>query len=208
METKILKDDYLKAAELLKLGKLVAVPTETVYGLAANGLDHDAVSEIYEVKGRPETKPINLLISSMEDVEQFCMDIPEEAYKLAEAFWPGPLTMILKKKSNVPEIVTAGGKTVGVRCPAHEMTLSLIRETHLPLATPSANISGKPSPKNVQQVLEYFDGKIPCVIDGGQCSVGVESTIIDMTSKPFKVLRLGGLSIERIREKTGIEVIL
>lgn len=211
MRTKILNsalDDMSIAAELIKDGGLVAVPTETVYGLAANGLDESAVEKLYEVKGRPETKPISLLISSMKQAESFCREIPENAYKLAESFWPGPLTMVLKKSDIVPRIVTAGGETVGVRCPAHSATLEIINLSRLPLAAPSANISGEKSPKNAGEVLNYFDGKIECVVDGGECTVGIESTILDMTAFPPKVLRLGGLSPEDIREKTGIEVAL
>lgn len=206
MKTYVTKDDLLFAAETIKKGGLVGVPTETVYGLAADGLNEKAVREIYEVKGRPETKPISLLVAGMDMVENFCDEIPESVYKLAEAFWPGPLTMILKKKVNVPDIVTAGGDTVGVRCPDHKATLDIINLAGRPLATPSANISDQPSPKDTESVLAYFDGKIPCVVDGGKCTVGIESTILLMTVNPPKVLRLGGLSPERIKAETGIEV--
>lgn len=208
MKTLILKDDFHKAADVIKSGGLAAVPTETVYGLAANGLNEDAVAKIYEVKGRPETKPISLLVYDMKMAEQFCTEIPKDAYTLAESFWPGPLTMILKKSGTVPDIVTAGGETVGVRCPDHPMTLAIINEAGVPLAAPSANFSGEPSPKNAAAVLGYFDGKIECAVDGGECSVGIESTIIDMTARPYKVLRPGGLSAEKILSKTGIEVVL
>lgn len=208
MDTLILKDDFYKAADIIKDGGLAAVPTETVYGLAANGLDEASVAKIYEVKGRPETKPISLLVYDIKMAERFCENIPKDAYTLAESFWPGPLTMILKKSAAVPDIVTAGGDTVGVRCPDHDMTRAIINSAGIPLATPSANISGQPSPKNAAAVLEYFDGKIQCVVDGGECAVGIESTIIDMTSKPYKVLRAGGLSAEEILSKAGIEVVL
>lgn len=208
METVIISDGniYL-AAELIKGGKLVAVPTETVYGLSADGFCESAVEEIYNVKGRPETKPISLLVSDMKNVENFCDNIPKEAYILAEKFWPGPLTMILHKKSVVPDIVTAGGNTVGVRCPAHPLTLELLKKCGKPLATPSANISGMSSPKSADDVLKYFEGKIPCVIDGGICSVGIESTIIDMTVTPPKILRQGGLSKKDIENALGMEVL-
>lgn len=206
MKTVLTSDDLELASEIIKSGGLVGVPTETVYGLAANGLDEKAVAEIYRVKGRPETKPISLLVSGMEGAESFCKNIPEAAYVLAEKFWPGPLTMVLEKRDNVPDIVTAGGKTVGVRCPAHEATLEIIRRCDLPFATPSANLSGMPSPKDAQGVMDYFDGKIPCVVDGGACSVGIESTVLLMTVTPPKVLRAGGLSAERIKAETGIEV--
>ena len=143
----------------------------------------------------------------MESVENFCESIPKEAYILAEKFWPGPLTMILNKKSVVPDIVTAGGKTVGVRCPAHPLTLKLLKKCGKPLATPSANISGMPSPKSADDVLKYFNGTIPCVIDGGICSVGIESTIVDMTVTPLKILRQGGLSKRDIENALSMEVL-
>ena len=208
LKTLVTKNDTHKAAEIINQGGLVAVPTETVYGLSASGLLSRAVSEIYEVKGRPETKPISLLVYDMKSVEDFCRDIPSDAYKLAACFWPGPLTMILYKTDLVPEIVTAGGVTVGVRCPDHPLTREIIRLSGVPLATPSANLSGCPSPKSADEVLSTFDGKIPMVVDGGKCTVGVESTIVDMTQKPYKVLRLGGLSVEEIQEKAGVEVVL
>ncbi len=207
METIIIKNESGIAPEIIKNGGLVAVPTETVYGLAASGLDSDAVAKIYEVKNRPEVKPISLLVSGMEDVEKFCRDIPREAYTMAEKFWPGPLTMILWRKPTVPDIVTSGGETVGVRCPDHEVTLDIIRKAGVPLAAPSANLSGCPSPKNIEQVLEYFDGKIECAVDGGQCSVGIESTIVDMTQATPRILRMGGLSRESILVEAGIETI-
>lgn len=207
METIIIRNESGIAPEIIKNGGLVAVPTETVYGLAASGLDSDAVAKIYEVKNRPEVKPISLLVSGMEDVEKFCKDIPKEAYIMAEKFWPGPLTMILWRKPTVPDIVTSGGETVGVRCPDHKVTLDIIRKAGVPLAAPSANLSGCPSPKNLEQVLEYFDGKIECAVDGGECSVGIESTIVDMTQEIPKILRMGGLSKERILEEAGIKTI-
>lgn len=206
METRILDGDLGYAVEVIKRGGLVAVPTETVYGLAANAFDDGAVMKIYEVKGRPATKPISVLLSGMDDVEKVADNIPPEAYIMAEKFWPGPLTMILNKKKFVPDIVTAGGSTIGVRCPDHQKTLKIIKLSGVPLAAPSANISFRPSPKNLADVLEYFNGKIECAVDGGECTVGVESTIIDMTQKPFRILRLGGLSAETIKNVAGIEV--
>ena len=188
------------AAEILKYGGLAAVPTETVYGLAANGFDPTAVEKLYEVKGRPPKKPINLLIPDMSATEKLCVDIPRQAYLLAERFWPGPLTMILKRSCLVPDIVTAGGATVGVRCPDHPLTLELLRLCALPLATPSANPHGLPSPKTLRSVLEYFDGRIECAIDGGDCAVGVESTIVDLSGGGWRILRQGGLPRESIEE--------
>ena len=200
MKTLIIRDGNVSpASEIIKNGGLAAVPTETVYGLAANGLDENAVRRLYEVKGRPEKKPISLLVTGMEQAEELCRDIPEEAYMLAKAFFPGPLTMILKKKDAVPDIVTAGGDTVGIRCPRQKLTLEIIRLAGVPLATPSANISGMPSPKDLDSVLGYFNGKIECAVDGGVCDLGIESTIVDLTVKPFRILRAGGLTPEEIK---------
>lgn len=207
MHTEILTDNISLASRAIINGDLVAVPTETVYGLSANGLDPKAIEKIYIVKGRPENKPINLLVSDMTMVESFCMDIPEYAYILASKFWPGPLTMILNKQSIVPDILTSGLNTVGVRCPDHPLTLDLIKYSSLPLATPSANISGKPSPKTCEEVLAYFDGLIPYVIDGGRCSIGIESTIVDLTLSRPRILRSGGLSAESIENALKTEVI-
>jgi len=207
MDTLILYGDVAPAAEILSAGGLVGVPTETVYGLAANALNAAAVGKIYEVKGRPEVKPVSLLIPDLQTAGRFCRDIPEAARALAAAFWPGPLTMILYRRDSVPDIVTAGGDTVGVRCPAHEKTLELLRLSGLPLAAPSANTSGCPSPKTAADVLSYFDGKIDCVIDGGECSVGVESTIVDMTCDPPRILRRGGLPGADIERVLGVKTL-
>lgn len=199
------QSDIPEAAGIIRRGGLVAVPTETVYGLAADGLNERAVRKIYEVKGRPETKPISLLISGIQDAGWFCADIPEAAFLLAEMFWPGPLTMVFRKRASVPDVVTAGGNTVGVRCPDHLLTLELIRQSGVPLAAPSANLSGKPSPKTAADVLRAFDGTIEAVLDGGTCSVGVESTILDLTARPPKILRLGGLAAEEVARVIHIE---
>ena len=199
------QSDIPEAAGIIRSGGLVAVPTETVYGLAANGLDERAVRRIYEVKERPGTKPISFLVSGIQDAGRFCADIPETAILLAETFWPGPLTMVFQKRETVPAVVTAGGYTVGVRCPDHPLTLELLRQTGVPLAAPSANLSGKPSPRTARDVLRVFDGKIEAVLDGGTCSVGVASTILDLTARPPKILRLGGLSAEEIARVIHIE---
>lgn len=177
-------DDLEAAADCIRRGALVGVPTETVYGLAGNGLDVAAVSAIYEVKGRPEVKPLSLMVAGAEAMAQYCQEIPEAAYALANQFWPGPLTLILPSRDCIPEIVRAGGATVGLRCPQHTMTLELIRRAGCPLAAPSANPSGAPSPKTAQQVLDYFDGSIAGVVDGGACALGLESTILDLSQTP------------------------
>ena len=193
MKTAVITENPEQAADIIRAGGLVAVPTETVYGLAGNGLDPEAVRRIYEVKGRPEVKPLSLMVHDASAMEQYCEDVPEAAYVLAEKFWPGPLTIVLKAKPCVPAIVRAGGETVGLRCPDHPMTLALLRECGLPLAAPSANLSGAPSPKTAGEVLGYFDGVIDGVIDGGACGIGRESTIIDLTSSPYRILRQGAL---------------
>lgn len=200
METKIFKDDLAPAAELIKAGKLVAVPTETVYGLAGNGLDPEAVEKIYEVKGRPSVKPLSLMVPGPEAMDIYCEDVPQAARALAKKFWPGPLTIIMKAKKYIPSIVLAGGDTVGLRCPEHKMTLELLRLAQVPFAAPSANPSGSESPKTAQKVYEYFNGQIEGIIDGGPCGLGFESTIIDMSRIPYKILRQGALPREKIEE--------
>ena len=198
--------EHDRAAQLLKDGKLVAVPTETVYGLASNAMLEASVQANYEAKGRPETKPLNVLVDGMAMVEKVCKEIPPDTYKLAEAFWPGPLTMILQGRGNLPAIVPAGGSTQGVRCPDHPDTLAVIQALGEPLACPSANLSGRPSPKSAGDVLSQLAGRIDAVLDGGACSVGVESTILDLTVTPYCILRQGGLSREDIEAVLGTEV--
>lgn len=200
MRTKVIAgDDLSYAAEVIMRGGLVGVPTDTIYGLAGNGLNTDAVAKIYEVKGRPSIKALILLVPDLKAAETFCGEIPEPAHTLADAFWPGALTLVLPGNRTAPDIVTAGGDTIGVRCPGHPKALELLRLTGVPLAAPSANISGMPSPKTAEEVLSYFDGKIDCVIDGGRCTLGYESTIVTFTEKPFKILRQGAISEEDIR---------
>ena len=195
--------DTEQAAELLRQGRLVAVPTETVYGLAADATQERAVRANYDAKGRPETKPLNVLVDGMPMVESVCRDIPKDAYKLAEAFWPGPLTMILWGNGSLPLIVPAGGKTQGVRCPDHRSTLAVIRALGRPLACPSANLSEQPSPKSAEDVLAQLGGRIDAVLDGGPCNLGVESTILDLTVTPYRILRRGGLSRKAIEAVLG-----
>ncbi len=198
MKTKLLKDDISEASDIIKAGGTVAVPTETVYGLAANGLDEAAVKRIYELKGRPKIKPLSLMVSGAEAIDGLCEDVPPAARRLADIFWPGPLTIVLKANEKVPEIVRAGGKSLGLRCPNHPKTLQLLKETGLPLAAPSANPSGQECAKTAQEALNYFDGKIDAVIDGGPCALGIESTVFDMSQTPYKILREGGIGAEYI----------
>lgn len=194
METKLIGKDKLgEAAALIASGELVAVPTETVYGLACSGLDAAAVERVYEVKGRPEVKPLSLMLHKGAAVTKYCTNIPKQARALMDRFWPGPLTIVLKSKDIVPDIVRAGGDTVALRCPDHPMTQEMLKKAKLPFAAPSANPSGSKSPVTVQEVLDYFNGKIAAVVDGGRCGLGCESTIIDMSSVPYKILRQGVL---------------
>ena len=201
METKILKslDTLGFAAEALRKGGMVGVPTETVYGLCVNGLDPDAVAALYEIKGRPEVKPLSLMVAGSSAIDEYCLDVPRAAYTLADAFWPGPLTIVLRADTAlIPAIVRAGGETVGLRCPDHPLTLALLKKAALPLAGPSANPSGQPSPKTAEDVLGYFNGRIDAVIDGGACGFGRESTIIDLSRTPYRILRQGALPREDI----------
>lgn len=198
MKTKIFHGAADEAAEIIKTGGLVAVPTETVYGLAGNGLDEEAVKQIYEVKGRPQVKPLSLMVPGAEAMDRYCEDVPQGARLLAERFWPGPLTIVLKAKDFIPSIVLAGGDTVGLRCPDHPMTLELLKKAGVPFAAPSANPSGEESPKTAQKVWDYFSGKIEGIIDGGECGIGRESTIISMVQKPYRILRQGALAEKEI----------
>ena len=192
-----------QAAAILRHGGLLGIPTETVYGLGANALDETAVLHIFEAKGRPQDNPLILHVPGADWLELYCHDIPPVAYALAERFWPGPLTMILPRRDIVPLRTTGGLETVGVRCPDHPMTLAIIREAGIPVAAPSGNTSGRPSPTTAQHMLEDMDGKIDGIVDGGPCSVGVESTIIDLTVTPPRLLRPGGLPLEALEEVLG-----
>ncbi len=203
-QQKEVADKIYAAAKILREGGLVGIPTETVYGLAANALDPAAVKRIFEAKGRPQDNPLILTIPGPQWLPRYCVDIPPLAYMLARKFWPGPLTMILKcNREVVPDIITAGLDTVAVRCPDHPVTLAIIREAGIPLAAPSANSSGRPSCTTVQDVLEDMDGKIEGVVDGGPCQVGVESTILDLTCTPPRLLRPGGLPMEDLERLMG-----
>ncbi len=191
------------AASLILSGELVAIPTETVYGLGANGLDENAVAKIFQVKGRPQDNPLILHLSGAEEIELYCHHIPQAAYDLAERFWPGPLTIVLPARSRVPKRTTGGLSTVAVRCPDCEVTRQIIRLSGCPIAAPSANLSGKPSTTTAEHVLHDHDGKIPLIIDGGQSRVGVESTIVDLTEERPRLLRPGGITPEELEAVLG-----
>ncbi len=195
------------AAEIIKNGQLVAIPTETVYGLGANGLNPDAVAKIFIAKGRPQDNPLILHIADARDMEKFCHSIPAVAYTLAEKFWPGPLTMVLPAKDIVPKCTTANLPTVAVRCPDNAVTREIIRLAGVPIAAPSANISGKPSTTTAQHVLHDHDGRIAAIVDGGACRVGVESTIIDLSDDHPRLLRPGGITAQQLAEVVGDLVI-
>ena len=191
------------ASDLLRSGKLVALPTETVYGLAANAWDPNAVSRIFEIKGRPAHNPIIVHIASLE-MAQCCVSLwPPIAENLARAFWPGPLTLVLPRSKEIPDLVTAGGPTVGVRWPSHPFIQAVIRECGFPLAAPSANLSNQLSPTNAAHVQKSLGNKIPLVIDGGQSQVGIESTVLDLTAVPPRLLRPGMIHEQALLAVTG-----
>ena len=194
--------DVERAAEILRRGGLLGIPTETVYGLGANGLDEEAVARIFAAKGRPQDNPLILHIPSADWLERYCEAVPA-AYTLAERFWPGPLTMILARKPAVPDAVTAGLDTVGMRCPAHPLCRAIIAAAGVPVAAPSGNTSGRPSPTSMADMLEDMEGKIDGIVDGGPCAVGVESTILDLTEQPPRLLRPGGVTLEELRAVLG-----
>ena len=195
--------DIAYAAQLIRQGELVGIPTETVYGLAANGLSEAAVLKIFEAKGRPQDNPLILHIAKPSQLEDLCHDIPQSAWRLAERFWPGPLTMVLPVNPCVPKRTTANLDTVAVRCPKTEATRKLIELSGVPIAAPSANRSGKPSTTTARHVLKDMDGRIAAVLDGGACEVGVESTIVDLTGEKPRLLRPGGITPEELTEVLG-----
>ncbi|HDN66024.1 MAG TPA: threonylcarbamoyl-AMP synthase [Methanosarcinales archaeon] len=191
------------AGAIIKEGGTVAFPTETVYGLGADALNPDAVGKIFEAKARPPDNPLIVHISSTEQLPDLVEDIPKRAFDLMDAFWPGPLTMIFKRKELVSDIITAGLDTVAVRMPDNPIALLLIEEACTPIAAPSANRSGMPSPTTTQHVISDLDGRIDAVIDGGAVKIGVESTVVDMTSETPVLLRPGGIGIDEIRDVIG-----
>lgn len=195
--------DVAKARDLLQQGKLVAIPTETVYGLAGNGLNVDAVASIFSTKKRPSFDPLILHTDSLEKISDLVEEIPPLAKRLGERFWPGPLTILFRKKSLIPDLVTSGLDTVAIRIPNHPLTLSLLESIDFPLAAPSANPFGYVSPTSPAHVQQQLGEDIPYILDGGSCEVGVESTIISFEGEQPTVLRMGGLAIEAIEEVLG-----
>ncbi|MGO8763976.1 MAG: L-threonylcarbamoyladenylate synthase [Limisphaerales bacterium] len=192
-----------RAADFLRAGQIVALPTETVYGLAANALDHHAVAGIFQVKGRPSNNPIIVHVATVEMARRCVKRFPPLAEKLSRAFWPGPLTLVLPKSDEVPAIVTAGGDSVGVRWPAHPFIQVVIRECNFPLAAPSANLSEQVSPTNASHVLKQLARKIPLIVDGGQSQVGIESTVLDLRVSPPQILRPGMIHAETLAAVCG-----
>ena len=214
MQTKLIKidaddpnkEDMREAAEIIRSGGLVAFPTETVYGLGANALDPEASKRIYAAKGRPSDNPLIVHISRFEELLSIAKEVPPQAKKLADAFWPGPLTMIVWKNEKVPYETTGGMDTVAIRMPNHPVALALIDESGCMIAAPSANTSGKPSPTEAAHVALDLDGKIPMILDGGPVGIGIESTIIDLTEKIPMILRPGYITKEMLEEVLGEEV--
>lgn len=196
----------LEAAEYLKYGELVAIPTETVYGLAANALNENAVRNIFTAKGRPQDNPLIVHISSMKMLPPLVKEITETAKRLAERFWGGPLTMIFPKSDAVPSVTSGGLDTVAVRMPSNKAACEIIKKCGFPLAAPSANLSGKPSPTTAKRVFEDMNGRIPLVIDGGECDVGVESTVICFRENRIHILRPGAVTAEMLSEFAETEV--
>lgn len=195
--------DINKAIEILKQGRLVAIPTETVYGLAADATNETAVSRIYEAKNRPSFDPLIVHLHEVHQLEDYCLDVPDIFHSLYEKFSPGPVTYILEKTGKIPDLVTSGHSTVGIRFPRHPLTRELLQRCEAPLAAPSANPFGYISPTSAQHVEEQLGKKVQYILDGGECKIGIESTIIDLSGEKPKILRLGGLELEEIESVTG-----
>ena len=215
METKLLtvrdpvsdRDAIEEAAKILRAGGLVAIPTETVYGLAADGLDESAVEKIYRAKGRPSDNPLILHVDDIAMMRPLVREIPKEAYVLMEWFWPGPLTLILPKTERVPAVTAGGLDTVAIRCPSHPVAHAIIAATGRPLAAPSANLSGKPSPTNFRDLCDDLVGRVDALVDAGDCGIGVESTVVTLAETPPRLLRPGGVSLDDLRKVLpGIEM--
>jgi L-threonylcarbamoyladenylate synthase len=204
----IVGSDLAKAGELIRQGRLVAFPTETVYGLGANALDPTAVACIFEAKARPHFDPLIVHVASVEDIKPLVAEFPATAEQLAARFWPGPLTLVLRKTSRVPDLVTSGLPTVAVRVPKHPIAQKLLETAGVPIAAPSANRFGRLSPTRAEHVAEQLGERIDYILDGGPCEVGVESTVLDLTTSPPRLLRPGGVALEDLESLIGeIEVI-
>jgi len=207
METVVLdaneQENIKHCAAVIRNGDLVAFPTETVYGLGANALDESSVAKIFNIKGRPQDNPLIVHITSIDEVKPLVVDVPDVFELLAGRYWPGPLTLIMKKSDIIPDNVTAGLKTVAIRMPAHPAALALIRAFGSPIAAPSANPSGRPSPTKASHVLSDIGGKIPYILDGGDCEVGIESTVLDISGVVPKILRPGFVTYEELKNLLG-----
>lgn len=199
----LVESDFAEAGEILRRGGLVAFPTETVYGLGADALNSQAAAKIYAAKGRPSDNPLIIHIAEESSLEHLVETVPEKAKILMKSFWPGPLTMIFRKKEKVPYGTTGGLDTVAIRMPDHKIALELIRRSGVPIAAPSANTSGRPSPTTAEHVAEDMRGRIDMIIDGGKVGIGIESTIVDMTVEPPMILRPGYITKEMLEEKIG-----
>src|SRR4030042_1031173 len=197
------KEKICTAANLIKRGGLVAFPTETVYGLGADALNAEAVSAVFEAKRRPLDNPPIVHIADVKTVRRLAVEVPAKAKRLMKEFWPGPLTLILKRSKNVPEVTVAGLDTIAIRMPGHNVALALIRSSECPISAPSANLSGKPSPTSAKHVLEDLDGRIDAVLDAGPTRIGVDSTVLDLTVCPPQVLRPGGTPFEALAKAIG-----
>lgn len=191
------------AAQALKEGKLVAIPTETVYGLGGNALLPKTVARIFEVKGRPSFDPLIVHVAEKKDVEKYCFDVPQKAWKLIDHFWPGPLTLVLPKKEIIPDIVSGGLSTVAIRMPSHPVARSIIRMAGVPVAAPSANLFSKLSPTRAEHVLKQIGENIDYIVDGGQTPIGVESTVVFVSGDEITILRPGGVSLEDVTRVAG-----
>ncbi|SDC10760.1 MULTISPECIES: L-threonylcarbamoyladenylate synthase [unclassified Candidatus Frackibacter] len=209
--TKIFKgrdnSSIIDCSKILNKGELVAFPTETVYGLGANALDEEAVRKIFKAKGRPADNPLIVHIASLKQIEDLVLEVPGDVKQLSNKFWPGPLTLVLKKKDIIPDITTGGLDTIAIRMPDHEVALNLLRTSQLPIAAPSANLSGRPSPTTAQHVIMDLAGRIDAVIDGGATGIGVESTVLSLVDEQPTLLRPGGITYEELESLLG-EVII
>ncbi len=204
-KNEINKNKLNEMAEKIRDGEIVVFPTDTVYGIGVNGLDEEAINKLYEIKNRPKDKPICLLVSSIEMAKEIAKDISDKELSIIEKFFPGPLTIILNKKEIVPDILTAGKNTVGIRMPDNEIAIKLIKQAGVPIATTSANITGKPSGTNIKQIKKDFEGKVENYIDGGESKIGVPSTIVQVVNGQVKILREGVIKKEEIENSIKTE---